>query len=74
MGCIAAKFNLGDCPPSIKTADDACLMTEKRDVMPGSQKPWRETSAPFDKKIQRMHPDEAKLYFLDRYKLLAADR
>lgn len=74
MDCIAVKFNLGECPDSVKEADDACLMTEKRDIMPGSQKPWKETATPFEQNIQRMYPDEAKRYFMDRYSWLAVGR
>lgn len=67
MGSIADKFNLGTMPECVKHADDRCLITEKRDVMPGSDKPWIETAEPFEERIMRMSPEFAEALFLRRF-------
>lgn len=70
MECIVKRFNLGPMPASVKIADDRCLMTEKRDVMPGSNKPWIETAEPYEEKIVRMTPECAEYEFLAQWDVL----
>jgi 5'-nucleotidase len=69
--CIAEKFRLPlPVPPSVKIEDDRALMTEKRDIMPGSEKPWKETACPYPETIVRMQPITAEVLFLDRFRAL----
>lgn len=70
MECIAKRFDMGPMPESIKIADDRCLMTEKRDIMPGSEKPWRETADPYPERIISMTPSRAEYEFLARWDVL----
>ena len=74
MRCIAEKFNLGPEPDCLTLLDDRALMTEKRDIMPGSQKPWKETAEPFPERIERLSPEEARGRFLYRFHSLTMDR
>ena len=67
MRVICERFGLSAKEPlSVKFADDVLLMTEKRDVMPPSPEPWRETAEPMEQIIRPWTPNRAKIEFLRR--------
>jgi uncharacterized protein len=55
MRVICLKFGLSpECPESVKVADTRLLMTEKRDLMHGCNKPWEDVGEPLKARIQVM--------------------
>lgn len=75
MKTIAAKFGLDpECPDSVKHADTVLLMTEKRDLMHGCNKPWEDTAEVLEPQIYPIKPRSAKTFFLERFVELEAQR
>lgn len=71
MAVIAARFGLkGSMPESVKRADTVLLMTEKRDLMYGCNKPWEDTAEPLAETIVANDSTEAELWFLEQFAIL----
>lgn len=68
MRVICEKFNLSiSMPRTVKQADTALLMTEKRDLMHGCNKSWEDTGAPLSGTIRPLYPYHARQLFLTRF-------
>lgn len=65
---IAKKYGLVfPWPESVKTADMRMLMTEARDLLGPSPRPWCQPFEPYETKICPMTPTEAEESFLLRF-------
>jgi len=74
---IAERFDLRyPWPPSVKTADNALLATERRDLMAPPPMPWRpeETVDPLKEHIDPWPPAIAERLFLERFHELVQQR
>lgn len=69
---IATKFNLPEeIPEIVKLADDAMLMTERRDLMAPPPFPWAtEHQPPLAFEIECLPPREARMMFLVNFQRL----
>ena len=68
MGVIADTFHLHPkMPASVKYADTVLLMTEKRDLMHGCNKPWEDRAVPLPSRIEPCIPGFAEELFLKRF-------
>ncbi len=72
---VAQKFKLSlDIDKSIKEADNRALVTEKRDLMEQTSKPWTITAEPLPFKIVALPPETAKIQFIARFNHLMRER
>jgi 5'-deoxynucleotidase YfbR-like HD superfamily hydrolase len=71
-GAIAAKFGLPATNPSdipeLKQADNAALMTERRDLLVKTSHNWSIKEKPLSFTVEPMSPDEAELQFLAAFR------
>lgn len=76
MRVICLKFGLPpECPESVHVADNRLLMSEKRDLMHGCNKPWEDTGEPFKQRITTFGgPQSAKWQFEKRFSEIRAAR
>ena len=76
MRIICIKFGLSkDCPESVKVADTRLLMTEKRDLMHGCNKPWEDIGEPLEGTIiPAYNPGQAARSFLRRFEQLTVEQ
>ncbi len=74
MNQIVIKFGLSQfgTPASVIEADTVLLMTEKRDLMHGCNKPWEDTAQPLKAVIEPLPPSHARLNFMRRFRQLTA--
>ena len=71
MEVIAQRFGLvGPMPESVKHADTVLLMTEKRDLMHGCNKPWEDTAEPLAQEITPWISQKAYGKFLTQFELI----
>ena len=67
MLAICDRFGLShDEPACVKRADDTLLMTEKRDLMPGSPAKWLESAEPLPERIVCWTPEWSRHQFMKR--------
>ncbi len=67
MRAICDRFGLSyDEPACVKRADETLLMTEKRDLMPGSPAKWLESAEPLPERIVCWTPEWARHQFMKR--------
>jgi hypothetical protein len=68
MAVICEKYGLPqDMPESVSVADTRLLMTEKRDLMHGCNKPWEDTGEPIEGLIFPWNPFMGERRFLERF-------
>jgi len=68
MECICERFRMDpSMDPSVKTADNILLHTERRDLMARLPQPWRDSVAPLDEFIIPWTPKMAERAFLERF-------
>ena len=71
MRAVAERFGLTwPEPPAVKVADNALLMTERRDLMAPPPAPWTPRATPLAATIQAWSPIEAEARFLSRFHTL----
>lgn len=62
-------------PSHVKQADYTVMAAEQRVLMPSGTNPWVTASVePADVPIRRLHPEQAKAFFLERYAQLASQQ
>lgn len=71
MKVICKRFNLPEeMPASVEKADTDLLMTEKRDLMHGCNKPWEDVGEELRETIISARPSVAERVFLGRFNYL----
>lgn len=67
MKCVCERFGMSpEMPKEVHETDNILLMTEKRDLMPGSPAKWVESQEPLESILPQWSPYHAKKRFMLR--------